>query len=70
MYVRKESYDTAWLKAERDLAISGYGIPSIPSAVPSSTDEPPTDLGDYNPGASRPDVFKALKKVATSPKPS
>lgn len=86
MYIRKESYDTAWLKAERDLATSGYTTPPDQSSTPSSTDDiipeldkedmkkfrqnhDPTRLENYQPGASRTEIFKALKKVARTPNP-
>ncbi len=39
MYSREESYDTAWLKAERDLATSGYVLPLDSLATPSSEDD-------------------------------
>ena len=84
MYIREESYDTALLKAERDLATSGYELPVV---SPTSGDDTlpmpdekaleylqrhpkPAKLEDYQPGASRTLVLDALKKVAKSPKPS
>jgi hypothetical protein len=39
MYTRKESYSTAWLKAERDLATSGYGLPPALLVPPSSNED-------------------------------
>ena len=85
MYTKKESYETAWLKAERDLAISGYVLHPDSSTTPCSTDEinpkldedilehvqpdtAPTKLENYTPGASREEIFNALKKVAKTSK--
>ncbi len=85
MYTRTESYDTAWLKAERDLAISSYELPLESLVSPSPKDDilpilnekiikdiqrNPTKLENYRPGVSRAIVLDALKKVAKSPKPS
>ena len=39
MYIREESYDTAWLKAQRDLATLGHVLRLDPWATPSSEDD-------------------------------
>ena len=59
MYTREESYDTAWLKAERDLAISSYGLPQEPLVAPSSKDDILPLMNE-----------KILKDVQQNPKPA
>jgi hypothetical protein len=82
MYTRKDSYDTAWLKAERDLATSkvSLSVPCSPDDIPLLEEEKqdkeekslkhirqssnPSKLESYQPGATRLEVFSALKKTA------
>ncbi len=60
MYIRNESYVTAWLKAERDLATSGYTTSPDQSSTPSAADDiiPELDKEDmkkfrYNPNPAK-----------------
>ena len=59
MYSREESYDTAWLKAERDLATSGYVLPLESLATPSSEDDILSILDE-----------KILKHIQRNPNPT
>lgn len=83
MYIRKESYDTAWLKAERDLAISNYktnakdDISSIDnnSSILNEKilkqikkDSDSTKLEDYQPGITKEQMLEALH-IVTKAKP-
>jgi hypothetical protein len=61
MYFRKESHETAWLKAERDLATSGYGLPSgSPDGSPVVTENDSNANGEL----TRDTFIKTLKKVS------
>ena len=77
-----QDYKQKWLEAERDLALNWAELPIVSlndepiDNVDRTTERvnksrlPSRNLEDYKPGASRAEVFQALKKVATSPRPS
>ena len=75
-----QDYKQKWLEAERDLAINWVEPPSnLNNCEPIDNEhkdiEPFTEqptisrkIEDYRPGATRGQVFTALKKVARAPK--
>ena len=77
-----QEYRQKWLEAERDLAVNWAEFPSVPpdyepvDNVDKGTERvnkslsTPKKLEDYQPGATRVQVFDGLKKVVKSPKPS